>query len=57
MIETIYRNNSKSNTRVEFNKDNQGIILCFMKQDENRIIATKRYKRESSAIKWANEVL
>lgn len=54
-METIYRN---ENTRVEFKKDANGKIGCFMVQGiEKRLLASRWYKSEKSAIKWAKKVL
>lgn len=58
-MKTIYRQNSKI-TRVEFKKDGQGLIGAFMLQDfgqEERVLASKWYRNEKAAVKWANEVL
>ena len=45
------------NTRVEFQKDNQGLIVCFKKQYTQDIIDSAIYKTEKAAIKWAVKVL
>ena len=57
IMKTIYKEKSRMNTRVEFQKDNQGLILCFKKQFTQDIIETATYKTEKAAIKWAMKVL
>jgi len=56
-LETIYKEKSRMNTRVEFQKDNQGLIVCFKKQYTQDIIDSAIYKTEKAAIKWAVKVL
>ena len=56
-MKTIYKEKSRMNTRVEFLKDNQGLIHCYKKQYTQDVIDSAIYKTEKAAIKWAIKVL
>lgn len=59
-MNTIFKENSKLNTRIEFKKDGNGRIGAFYKQGNGHsedVLNCEWFKTEKEAIKWANKQL
>lgn len=59
-MDTIYRKDTKLNTRVEIKTNTDGGYGAFMKQDykgETDLLAFREFKTLSGAQKWANKIL